>query len=521
MPNYRLLNKFLPAAERELVPIERATSRELGSVEHLLPEVQGAGQSRAKFADALPIEEADTLSPRLNSSELPKSPIDELYRKYKMMVPVMGAGAAATVALNSGDGEGQPPIASTAPAAQQPAAIEPPKDSSKDLQAKFHAMKSSVKPSHSVEESPKEAKLKDIDFGEGHSIASDDRYKQAQNLASQGELVNSLGKSGSLIGASIAGAKPGVADSIFDANIKSAQGLPKQYEDRVKFEKEDPNSSMSKGYKELAKSMGFNIQGNASAADIEKIIPQFANIYNQEQARIARGEQGKLDRESRADMARERALDRSAMREMALGTRQEQQKNKFIESAQVRIGKEFEKYQKVENSLDSLEQAKKDKVGASDVTMLYNFIKAQDPESVVREGEIALGQRGMSLGGRLRTMTLGQLSGEMLDPKFRNDIVKIARRLKDQGYTSYNQSVQTIRDTAKQRYGMSDDELTLIDPVLNRQKKKEESAKKLPPPPASSAPLAPVAAAPVGTSGLTPEQRRKRIEELKAKQGIQ
>lgn len=428
----------------------------------------------------------DTLSSKLNNTNIPDNDLQSLYKKYRAMIPVLGTGVAATYLVNSPNGaRSNPPasptagapIASTSPApVVEPTGVNPPKDANKDLHSKFKAMKASkVKtPVSSTKEDNKEPQLEAIDFGQGQSIASDAAFLDAQDRSNKAIMLNRFGEAMDQVRAGLGQGK--VDDpSFWREGVKGAQDIPKQYLERVKFEKEDPNSPMSKGYKELAKAMGYNITGKASAADLEKLIPQLSNMYTQREARKARAEQAALERENKKELAHEKALDRQAMLEASRGTKMDMQKNKFIEYAQKSIGKEFEKYQKIENSLDSLEQAKKDQVGASDVTMLYNFIKAQDPDSVVREGEIALGQRGMSLGGRIRTMTLGQLSGEMLDPKFRNDIVKIARRLKDQGYTSYNQSVQTIRDTAQQRYGMSDDELSLIDPVLNRQKKKKEA----------------------------------------------
>lgn len=309
--------------------------------------------------------------------------------------------------------------------------------------------------------------IRDIDFG-ANTSASMEGLKDAQERSRQATLGATLGRIGAAFATGASGTRNNF-DEMNAANVRAAEAIPEQYLKQVQFEKEDPNSAMSQGYRQIAQAMGFNIKGQASAADLERIIPQMSNIYNQEQARIARSEDNAL-RLAMAKDARKEKTD----------ARGEEKKNQFIEKAQKVTSKEFEKLQKVENAFDMIDQAQDDKVGAADVAILYNFIKSQDPESVVREGEIALGQRGMALAGRLRAATLGQFTGEILDPKFRKDVLKIARRLKDQGYNSYDQAVNTIRDTARQRYGMSEDELTLIDPVMNREKRKQSGDKQDP-----------------------------------------
>jgi hypothetical protein len=482
----------------------------------ILPEVEviGQGSSRAS-PKTINIEEADTLSPMLNNVDLPVNANQDKMNKLKAMAATLGIGTGATLAVNAYDpldninpqaASAPMPIPPQAPAAPQ---IEPPAQLTETDKLNQELVNRLSVPSPAEYVAPMS---KDIDFGDS-TMANIKGLEEAQRASDISSLINRLGKAADIAGSGMSGTKPMYGD-IFDANIKAGEKYVTDYQDQVKFEKEDPNSAISKGYKDIAKSMGFNIKGKASAADLERLMPQLANIYNQKQAQIARAAATRENRESRREVAQMMVAAKKDKDKEANELKFEDKKNRFIENAQKVTAKQFEKLQKVENAFDSIEQAQDDQMGAADVSILYNFIKSQDPESVVREGEIALGQRGMSLGGRLRTMTLGQFNGELLDPKFRKNVLKISRRLRDQGYNSYDQSVQNIRDTAQKRYGMSEDELTLIDPDLNRKKKKKEVEEKV----SMNAPV-PASVPFVSQSGLTPEQRRARIQELQAKKG--
>lgn len=463
----------------------------------LVPEVLDAVPSNRKLPDI----EVDNLSAKLNNADLPLTPQQIKLNKMKAGLAALGAGGAGA-ALMSGVGS------SSNEMALSPAV---PQNLQEDINKQVEA---SVKPSEqektiasmqaklsreNANETAPTSQTKEINFGDMNSIANLQRLQELQEGSRKARLTNELGRA-AMAAVTMAGNTQNPFDQILSSQAQAADKIPEDYLKQVAFEKEDPNSPMSKGYRDIAKSLGFNIKGQASAADLERLMPQLANIYNQEQGQIARREMAKESRLARQD---ELALRMSMMKDQ----KSEQKKGKFVEYAQKAIGKEFEKLQKVENAVDAIEAAKEDQMGPADVQILYNFIKSQDPESVVREGEIALGQRGMSLAGRLRTATIGQFNGELLDPQFRSDILKISRRLKDQGGKSYQQAVQTIRDTGTKMYGLNEDDLALIDPVLNREQKAKQQAVPQ--------------ASPVGKSGLTPEQRQARIQELRSKQGAQ
>ena len=491
--NLKTIKKLIDASSKKALQTSAKKAKDI----EVLPALT---KKDKKIVEEI-IEEADTLSPKLKDVDLPKyEPFSKL-EKQKALLATIPVGAGAAVAYNqlnkdipslpeqqassidnSIKDEEEGPLAANrsimAALTPKDTNIEAPSKTQEKLQQKVSA--ASTLPIGSTEQSKPEEEpdLQNIDFGD-NSIAKLQALRDALSRSRDAVFANSAARLGAATAAQMSGTK-NQFDEAIAGQIEQAKSIPDDYLKEVQFEKEDPNSAMSKGYRDIAKSLGFNVIGSASASDLERIIPQMSNIYNQKQAQQARAEQAELDREARAEQRAMQMAMMSQSKQSARELKDEQLKNKFIENAQKVTAKEFEKLQKVENAFNSIEMAEKDKMGPADVTILYNFIKSQDPESVVREGEIALGQRGMSLAGRLRTATIGQFTGELLDPKFRKDVLKIARRLKDQGYNTYDQSVATIRDTAKQRYGFTDDELTLIDPDLNRKKKAEQAPKQAP-----------------------------------------
>lgn len=64
---------------------------------------------------------------------------------------------------------------------------------------------------------------------------------------------------------------------------------------------------------------------------------------------------------------------------------------------------------------------------ANDVTLVYNFMKMQDPGSTVREGEYATAANAAGIPDRVKAMYNRALKGETLAPTQRNDFANAAR----------------------------------------------------------------------------------------------
>ena len=98
----------------------------------------------------------------------------------------------------------------------------------------------------------------------------------------------------------------------------------------------------------------------------------------------------------------------------------------------------------------------------SDLTMVYSFIKALDPESVVREGEIDLVNANRAIPDRIKGYANRLATGESLLPHERKDLLEQARTLSFTDYTRSRKDVQAYRENA-QRLGL-DPELYAPDP---------------------------------------------------------
>lgn len=94
---------------------------------------------------------------------------------------------------------------------------------------------------------------------------------------------------------------------------------------------------------------------------------------------------------------------------------------------------------------------------ASDVSLVYQFMKALDPGSTVREGEAAMAQNAAGIPDRVRNAYNNALRGTRLNPTQRAEFLGVAQRLAAQAEGEINEAAKRYRDTAKRRPGMDAD----------------------------------------------------------------
>ena len=104
----------------------------------------------------------------------------------------------------------------------------------------------------------------------------------------------------------------------------------------------------------------------------------------------------------------------------------------------------------------SMMQAAKDPSAKGDLTMVYSFIKALDPESVVREGEIDLVNANRSVPDKVKGYAQKLATGQNLLPNERQDLIKQAQTLTQTDYKRSRNDVKAYRDNA-QRLGLDAD----------------------------------------------------------------
>lgn len=106
-------------------------------------------------------------------------------------------------------------------------------------------------------------------------------------------------------------------------------------------------------------------------------------------------------------------------------------------------------FKEVWSAKKRLDKAAQDDTGASDVAILYNIIKVMDPESVVREGELALAKGAGTWIDTIKTTynrSLGRT--DVLSPQVRKEFIDIANKY-------YVTAMEQKRDIDKKYEGIA------------------------------------------------------------------
>lgn len=121
-------------------------------------------------------------------------------------------------------------------------------------------------------------------------------------------------------------------------------------------------------------------------------------------------------------------------------------------------------YQRAQ-AYESMMQAAADPSAKGDLTMVYSFIKALDPTSVVREGEIALVEGNRSIPDKVKGYAQKLATGQGLLPNERQDLINQARTLTMTDYKRSRNDIKAYRDNAKRL--QLDPEVYAPDPYAN------------------------------------------------------
>jgi len=102
----------------------------------------------------------------------------------------------------------------------------------------------------------------------------------------------------------------------------------------------------------------------------------------------------------------------------------------------------------------------KDPSAAGDIALIYNFMKVQDPNSTVREGEFATAQNAGGVPEATRAKWNKLLTGERLDPKVRADFVDRSQKLFGTSQEQHDKRVAQYKGLAE-RSGVNPDQVIL------------------------------------------------------------
>ena len=173
-----------------------------------------------------------------------------------------------------------------------------------------------------------------------------------------------------------------------------------------------------------------------------------------------------------------------ALRERELGMRQErtkeekspkEEKPRFGEVSSLRkeFNTESRPYKTINDALKNIEAlgTKPNPTPQDLQALVYQFVKVQDPTSVVRESEYANAANAAALTDKMSNYANRVLNGQTLSPKQRADMVQTARALRVEAMSQYSQLANSYEELAGS-FGM--DPKTIVPNRLDRGAQKQE-----------------------------------------------
>lgn len=253
-----------------------------------------------------------------------------------------------------------------------------------------------------------------------------------------------------IIGAGGTGYKSDLSQ--YEAGVTEAKKPLQDYQTRLqlmevkeqladKKAKNDSNSAISKMLRQSLQDIGVNMDGfdNVSYNQLEKIYPSLANAVSTKIAADAK----KIEAVARREEAAQNKIDR-------LDQKQKENLIKHIDFSMRQLSKDFGEYEvgksQLQSAADILDKVKKGEIspGMADVTSLYTVVKGLDPNSAVREGEIALSREAMSLWGKLYSGTKSISGGDLLDATTRKSIQEILKAIQTTREKSFGRKKDAI-----------------------------------------------------------------------------
>ena len=112
--------------------------------------------------------------------------------------------------------------------------------------------------------------------------------------------------------------------------------------------------------------------------------------------------------------------------------------------------KEAKPFADLRTNYSRIKAANQDNTGASDIAMVYSFMKMLDPTSVVREGEFATAENAGGVPQQIQSLYNKVINGQRLAPEVRQQFVQQADRQYQEQYNTYKQVQKTYQNLAGQ-----------------------------------------------------------------------
>lgn len=169
--------------------------------------------------------------------------------------------------------------------------------------------------------------------------------------------------------------------------------------------------------------------------------------------------------------------------------------------------KQAEPFASLAQNYRRITAASQDTTGASDIAMVYSFMKMLDPTSVVREGEFATAENAGGVDSKITTLYNKLLSGERLSPQVRGEFIQQSKRQMAQQWQSYD-ALRKQWEGIVGQYNLDPNRVLpdvsygLERPVFEEKKTEGENA-------------------PAPNAGITPEEAAAELARRKAAAGAQ
>jgi hypothetical protein len=114
-------------------------------------------------------------------------------------------------------------------------------------------------------------------------------------------------------------------------------------------------------------------------------------------------------------------------------------------------------YRSIADAYQKIETAAKNPSPANDISLVYGFMRINDPTSTVREGEYANAENSGGVPARIRNLYNKMINGKRLTPEQRTDFVGSARGLVDSQRVPLNALMTRYSDIARRNKLLPED----------------------------------------------------------------
>lgn len=190
---------------------------------------------------------------------------------------------------------------------------------------------------------------------------------------------------------------------------------------------------------------GKFIASSAGPSAAERQEQRAAQQQEQTEAREERRDVRQERSIAAGDVRQERALAAAAARQDVAQTQRDRQATSNLRKEFVSQSKAYQ-----DNLLRQrrIEAAGKEQTPASDLSMIFAYMKMLDPESVVRESEFATAANARAVPDAIRNLYNRVMEGKRLTPEQRTDFMNQARAIRKRDSESHKQRESEYRRLA-------------------------------------------------------------------------